>query len=122
MKKTFLLLLIGVLFLIPRGVSATYLVSYHSYGVTEEEKQLMDEEKQEKRNIFQELEYRMIEKDTRDAVDYLILFVLFGMMVMVIIALNKKPYVIPGNTNIFLEEPKVPLDNQVKIEKEEVNK
>lgn len=101
MKKILLLFLVGLLLIVPTGVSA---VSYHSYGVTEEEKQLMAEDSRPHDNIFSKLYYRMVEKDTKDAVDYMILAVIIVLMVLVIVALNKKTYVIPGNIAVFEEE------------------
>lgn len=114
MKKKMMLFLIGLVLIIPNRVQANFLVSYHSYGVTTEEKQLIAEEKQEEnkpgRNIIAELKYRLFEKDTRDAVDYIILATLFSLMVLVIIALNKHSYVLVGNSDVF-EREKVPDDD-----------
>ncbi len=100
MKKIFLILLVGLILIIPSRASA---VSYHSYGVTEEEMQLMEEDVPQD-NIFDELYYRLVLKDTRDAVDYIILGVIIVLMLVVLVALNKKTYVIPGNVGVFEED------------------
>lgn len=103
MKKRILLLLLGLFLIIPKNVNAEYLVSHISYGVTEKEQHLIEEEKV-KRNIFEELEYRFTEKEERDTVDYTILTVLIVAMVIVIILLNKKSYIIFRETNVFEDE------------------
>ncbi len=118
MKKKFLLFLITFILIIPVTVKADYLVSYHSYGVTEQEKKLMEEEASVKRSFFQELKYRMIEKDTRDSVDYVILFILIALILTVIVALNKKTYVIPSSAGVFEEEPKIDEMKNLSKEKE----
>lgn len=101
MKKYFLLLIM-VLILVPTGVKA---VSYHSYGVSTEEKVLMEEEKkEEKRNFFDDLQYRFTEKDTHDAVDYIYLCIIIILMVVVITLLNKKTYIYPTSDTVFIEQ------------------
>ena len=86
--------------LVPTGVKA---VSYHSYGVSSEEKVLMEEEKEEKRNFFEDIEYRFLEKDTHDAVDYVYLAIIIILMVVVITLLNKKTYIYPTSQSVFIE-------------------
>lgn len=103
--KKILLILLGIFLIVPSTVSANYLVSYHNYGVTEEEKKLMEQEQEDKRNFFEELEYRFIEKTDRDMVDYTILTILIVAIVMVIIFLNKKTYIVVKSNTVFEEEP-----------------
>jgi hypothetical protein len=98
MKKWFLILIM-VLAIVPTGVKA---VSYHSYGVSDEEKVLMEEEKkEEKKNFFDDLAYRFLEKDTHDAVDYVYLGILIVLMIVVITLLNKKTYIYPTSSTVF---------------------
>lgn len=103
MKKRILLFLLGLFLIVPKNVNAEYLVSHISYGVTEKEQHLIEEEKV-KRNIFEELEYRFTEKEERDTVDYTILTVLIVTIVIVIILLNKKTYIVFHETSVFEAE------------------
>lgn len=103
MKKKILLLAIGLFLMIPKNINAEYLVSYHSYGVTVKEQQLIEEEKT-KRNIFEELEYRFTEKDEYDTIDYTILTGLIVSVVIVIILLNKKTYIVFPEPPVFEKE------------------
>lgn len=103
MKKKILLLAIGLFLMIPKNINAEYLVSYHSYGVTVKEQQLIEEEKT-KRNIFEELEYRFTEKDEYDTIDYTILTGLIVSVVIVIILLNKKTYIVFPEPSVFEKE------------------
>ncbi len=103
MRRKILLLVIGLFLMMPKNINAEYLVSYHSYGVTAKEQQLIEEEKT-KRNIFEELEYRFTEKDEYDMVDYTILTFLIVAMVVVIILLNKKTYIVFSNPSVFENE------------------
>lgn len=103
MKKKILLLFIGLFLMVPKSANAEYLVSHLSYGVTEKEQKLIEEE-QAKRNIVGELNYRFTEKDERDTIDYTILTILILAMVIVIILLNKKTYVVFRETSVFEDE------------------
>lgn len=105
MRKKIIIILTLMFILIPGRVNANYLVSYHSYGVTNEEKQLMNEaNKETAKNVFEEFEYRMFEKEDYDSVDYLILATIITLMVIVIVLLNKKTYLVPSSNYVFLEE------------------
>ncbi len=120
LMKKILFLFVLLILLIPNGAQADYLASYHSYGVTEEEKELMAQEESVDRGLIDELVYRMVEKDTRDAVDYVILATIITLMVIVIILMNRRVYVIPGGTSVFAdEEPKkeVPMKSEEDQEK-----
>lgn len=108
MKKT-LLFLVGLMIIIPTTVKANYLLSYHNYGVTSEEEKLILEEEEE-RSVFDEVYYRLVLKDTRDAVDYVILGTIIFLMLVTIILSNKKSYVLPGNTSVFLEDTSPSVD------------
>ena len=102
--KKILLMVVSMMIIIPTTVKADYLVSYHNYGVTSAEETLIEEEEAEERNVFEELYYRVVMKDTRDAVDYVILGTIIFLMLVTIVVSNKKSYVIPGNTGVFLED------------------
>ncbi len=102
--KKILLMVVSMMIIIPTTVKADYLVSYHNYGVTSAEEALIEEEEAEERNVFEELYYRVVMKDTRDAVDYVILGTIIFLMLVTIVVSNKKSYVIPGNTGVFLED------------------
>lgn len=112
MKNKILFLVVGLFLLMPSKANAfnyntNYLVSYHNYGVTEEEQQLNLEETketEEKRNIIEELIYRFTEKEEKDAIDYLLLGILITLMVVVIVLLNKKTYVVKREISVFEED------------------
>lgn len=101
--KRILLFLVGIILIIPTSVKANYLVSYHNYGVTSAEERLIEEEASEERNVFEELYYRIVIKDTRDVVDYVILGTIIFLMLATIIVSNKRTYVIPGSAGVFLD-------------------
>ena len=108
--KKILLFLVGLMIIIPTTVKANYLLSYHNYGVTSEEEKLILEEEEEERSVFDEVYYRLVLKDTRDAVDYVILGTIIFLMLVTIILSNKKSYVLPGNTSVFLEDTSPSVD------------
>ena len=92
MKHKFLAL---ILFLfISITCNNVYASEYHSYGVTDTEKHLIEEEKAGKKNIISELEYRFLEKEDKDAVDYAIFVGLWVALGITITYLNKKSYII----------------------------
>lgn len=94
-----ILLLIVSLFLIVPSVSA---VSYHNYGVTENEQKLIEEEnKNENNSILEQLEDRFIDNDERDIYDYTILTCVILFMIVVIAFLNKKTYVTFKEQSVF---------------------
>lgn len=103
MKKLFILIIIGLILLLPTKADA---VAYHSYGVTSEEKELVVAQEVEKKNFFEEIEYRMLYKDEDyDSADYAILAIIVILIGIVIVELNRKTYVVVKGT--VFEEPKV---------------
>lgn len=101
MKKFLTLFIAGLILLLPTRANA---VAYHSYGVTSEEKELVVAQEVETRSFFEELEYRMLEKDENyDFTDYLILAVIIILILVVIVELNKKTYIVRKGT--VFEEP-----------------
>ena len=92
MKHKFLAL---ILFLfISITCNNVYASEYHSYGVTDTEKHLIEEEKAGKKNIISELEYRFLEKEDKDTIDYSIFIGLWVALGITITYLNKKSYII----------------------------
>ena len=63
------------------------------------------EQESNKRNLVEELDYRFTEKETKDVVDYIILIAIIICMLAIIIALNKKTYVVKVNNSVFDDEP-----------------
>lgn len=107
MKKFITLFIAGIILLLPTSTNA---VAYHSYGVTSEEKEIAVKQDVETRNIFEELEYRMLEKDEDyDFTDYMILAIIIILIVVVIAELNRKTYVIV-KPSVF-EEPTYEKEN-----------
>lgn len=100
MKKKIILFLVGLFLLTPSANA----VSYHTYGVTQKEQQLIEKEQNSKNNFLDDLEYRFIEKDTYDSVDYVILGVIISLMLVIIVFLNKKTYVIFSEQSVFEKE------------------
>lgn len=92
MKHKFLALLLFIF--LSMTCNNVYASEYHSYGVTDTEKHLIEEEKAGKKNIISELEYRFLEKEDKDAVDYAIFIGLWGALGITITYLNKKSYII----------------------------
>ena len=78
-------------------------VSYHTYGVTQKEQQLIQKEKEEDRSLSQELEYRFLYKNTYDSVDYIILCSIIVLMLLIIVLLNQKTYVVFSEQSVFEE-------------------
>ena len=92
MKHKFLALLLFIF--LSMTCNNVYASEYHSYGVTDTEKHLIEEEKAGKKNIISELEYRFLEKEDKDAVDYAIFIGLWVALGITITYLNKKSYII----------------------------
>ena len=99
--KKILILIICFFTLIP----LTYGVSYHSYGVTEHEKQLKQEETKENNDLLNDLSYRLLEKDDKDNIDYTILSILIVLITLIIVLLNKRTYIIFKEEDVFQTEP-----------------
>ena len=101
MKK--ILLFIIALFLLLPTVNAT---EYYNYGVTAHEQELIEEENSSKRNVFEDLKYRFVEKDTHDVYDYTLLSIVIFLMIIIIVFLNKKTYVTFSEQSVFEKEAK----------------
>lgn len=117
MKKFLTLIIAGIILLLPTRASA---VAYHSYGVTSEEKELAAIQEVETRSFFEELEYRMLEKDENyDTTDYTILAVIIILILIVIVELNKKTYIV--KTGTVFEEPEVNEEETFEVQEDNKN-
>lgn len=99
MKNKILLLVISLFLTIP-NVKA---INYHNYGVTKNEEKLIEAE-EKNRSFINDLEYRFIEKDDHDTLDYTYLTIIILLMTIIIIALNKKTYVTFRDQSVFEDE------------------
>lgn len=98
MIKKLLFIIVSIMFLIP-SVSATN----YQYGVSKNERKLIEEEEKHK-SFIKDLSYRFVEKENHDTLDYTYLFIVIGLMIIVIIFLNKKTYVSFRDNSIFEDE------------------